>query len=94
MFVLVGETAPSIPTERVLPHCPISHEISIEHPSMGLAHARPIMNKSQTVFSGLLLRGRRSDDRLQIRCSVHVGLHKELPEVGLVENLTGSLFGG
>ena len=59
-----------------------------------------IMNKSQetTVFQGhriltstTKLR-KKSDGRLQIWCSVQISVHRETPEVGLLEKLTRSLY--
>ena len=47
-----------------------------------------IMNKSQE----LMVKGQKSDGRLQIRCSIQLSPHKEPPEVGLVKKLTGSLY--
>ena len=59
-----------------------------------------IMNKLQetTIFGGCqkltsaMKQGQKSDDRLQILCSIQVSLRREPPEVGLVRGLTKSLY--
>ena len=56
-----------------------------------------IMNKSQetTVFSArqkLTSAMKLRDGRLKILCSIQVSLLREPPEIGLVENVSGSLY--
>ena len=45
-----------------------------------------VFSVHQKLTSTMTLRPEK-DGRLQIRCSVQVSLHRELPEVGLVERL-------
>ena len=82
----------------------ISREISIEHPSVGLASLAQLLlllwiNRKKWCFiTGarnwlpLWNKGQKSDGRLQIWCSIQVCLHRESPEVRLVKKLTGSLY--
>ena len=57
-----------------------------------------INRKNWRFFTGtrnwlpLRIKGQKSDGRLQIWCSIQLSLHKEPPEVGLVQKLTGSLY--